>query len=412
MGRVPNRDVNRAVSIRDASNDLHDALVVGAGPAGSWTARRLAERCFDVVLADENPGGRDEVVCTGIVGSEAWEQFELPSEAVRSIVGRADFLSPSGLSVPYEPTEPFARVVDRVAFDGILASRASDAGARLLRGWAARRVERGPAAVRVGFETPEGEREIAARVLVVATGHQRWLHETAGLGTPDEYVHGVHADVPFTDLEGAELYFGNEVAPGFFAWAIPFEEGTARLGVLAPQKAHLHFERFLRKPAIRERLGFPEDELLERATEALRSRAIVQGPVAPSAVDRVLAVGEAAGQVKTTTAGGIHYGIRGAEHAAGVLAERLPDDRLDAPSLAAYQEAWRAELMPEIEAGLELQRAVRGLSDGEIDQLFEALQGGLGAMVRAAVRFDWHRDALSVLFGDDRAGRVLGEDVA
>ncbi|MDX1578457.1 MAG: NAD(P)/FAD-dependent oxidoreductase [Gemmatimonadota bacterium] len=400
------------MTTRDPSTDLYDALVVGAGPAGSWAAGRLAERGFAVVLADENSGGRDDVVCTGIIGSEAWNRFSLPAKAVRSVVGRADFLSPSGISVPYEPSEPFARVVDRVVFDMILASRAEEAGARLLRGWAARRVEREAETVRVGFETPEGMREIAARVLVVATGHQRWLHEAAGLGTPDEYVHGVHADVPFTGLEGAELYFGNAVAPGFFAWAIPFETGTARLGVLAPQKAHLHFERFLHKPAIRERLGFPEDELVQRATEALRSRAIVQGPVEPSVADRTLAVGEAAGQVKTTTAGGIYYGLRAAERAAEVLAERLPADRLDAASLAAYEEAWRTELMPEIEAGLELQRAVRGLSDAEIDRLFEALQGGLGAMVRAAVRFDWHRAALSVLLRDDRVRRVLDEDVA
>lgn len=392
--------------------ERHDVLVVGAGPAGSWTALRIAERGFDVVLADENEGGRSDVVCTGIVGSEAWERFSLPEEAVRSVVPRADFVSPAGRIVPYEPEEPFARVVDRVAFDGALAERAAGAGARFLRGWAAREVERVRDAVRVSFETPEGERAVEARSLVVATGHQRWLHEAAGLGTPDGYVHGVHADVPFSGLEGAELHFGNDVAPGFFAWAIPFEEGTARLGVLAPQKAHLHFERFLRVPAIRERLGYEGEDALERAAAALRSRAIVQGPVEPSVADRVLAVGEAVGQVKTTTAGGIYFGLRGAEHAAATMAGALADDRLDAGSLAAYEEAWRGELMPEIEAGLDLQRTVRGLSDAEIDQIFEALQGGLGAMVRAAVRFDWHRPALRVLFRDERALGALGEDVA
>lgn len=416
-----------------------DALVVGAGPAGSWTARRLAERGADVVLADENQGGRGEIVCTGIVGSEAWQRFELPESSVRAVVARADFVSPCGRVVPYEPESPFARVVDRVAFDHALAETAREAGARLLPGWAARGVEKGPDRVSVRFETPGGERRLSARALVVATGHQRWLHEASGLGTPEDYVHGVHADVPFRDLDGAELYFGNELAPGFFAWAIPFSDGTARLGVLAPQRAHLHFDRFLDLPAIRDRLDFDlgaeggAEEALGAVRSRLRSRAIVQGPVQPSVADRVLAVGEAAGQVKTTTAGGIYYGLQGAEHAAEVLAGALEEEGplggagsgasgrdargggsgpLSAESLAAYDVAWREALMPEIEAGLELQRAVRDLEDREIDQLFEALQGGLGAMVRAALRFDWHRPALQILFRHDRAREVLGGRVA
>lgn len=389
-----------------------DVLVVGAGPAGAWTARRLAERGVDVVLADENEGGRDEIVCTGIVGSEAWKRYELPESAVRFVVPRADFLSPSGVRVAYEPPDPFARVVDRVAFDGALADRAEEAGATLRRGWAARDVVREDGGVRVDFETAGGERELAARCLVVATGHQRWLHEAAGLGTPTGYVHGVHADLPFEGLEGAELHFGNELAPGFFAWAIPFGSDVARLGVLAPQKAHLHFERFLRVPAIRERLAVDGADALDRAAARLRSRAIVQGAVRPSVADRVVAVGEAAGQVKTTTAGGIYYGLQGAEIAAEILAAALEEDRLDAVALAAYEEAWHEVLLPEIEAGLELQAAVRGLDDREIDRLFEALGGGLGALVRAAVRFDWHRRALDVLFRHDRARKVLSREVA
>ena len=396
----------------DPAPDFADVLVVGAGPSGSWTARLLAERGLEVVLADENATGREEIVCTGIVGSEAWERFDLPERSVRSVVHRADFVSPAGERVTYEPESPLARVVDRVVFDAALAARAEEAGARRLRGWAARGVVKGDGQVAVRFETEEGERRLDARALVVATGHQRWLHEAAGLGTPDDYVHGVHADVPFRELEGAELYFGNRLAPGFFAWAIPFGDGTARLGVLSPQKSHLHFERFLRHPAIRDRLAFDDGDPLERATERLLSRAIVQGPVAPSHADRVVAVGEAAGQVKTTTAGGIYYGIRGARIAADVLADAVAEDRLDAASLARYEAGWREELAPEIRAGLELQEAVRDLTDEEIDRLFRALQGGLGAMVRTAIQFDWHRPALTVLFRHDRTRRLLGREIA
>lgn len=382
------------------SASRYDILVAGAGPAGSHAARRVAERGWSVALLDENEAAREHVVCTGIVGTEAFDRFDLPEKPVRDEIADALFVSPSGVEVDYRPEEPMARVVDRTAFDGALALRAELAGADLLRGHAAREVSKDGDGVAVIAELSNGgERTLRARALVVATGHQRWLHEDAGLGTPRGYVHGVHADVPFSNLEAAELYFGNEVAPGFFAWAVPFGDGTARVGVLAEQGSRKLFERFVRRPEIRERI-FPggEPENGGSLRHRLRSRGIVQGPVEPSVADRVLAVGEAAGQVKTTTAGGIFYGMLGAEMAAEVLSEALEEGDLSAERLSAYEDRWRDELGSEIEAGLRLQRLGRELSDPEIDELFEALQNGVASTIRKVVQFDWHRPALEVLF--------------
>lgn len=385
-----------------------DVLVAGAGPSGCRTARALADADHDVLLLDENTAARDEVVCTGIVGREAFHRLDLPRPPVRDVVRRAAFFSPGGVRVDYEPADPLAAVVDRTAFDGALASEARAAGARVLRERAARDVRTDADGVELLLETPDGEERARGRALVVATGHQRWLHRSAGLGDPPDYVHGVHADLPFRDLEAAELYFGSGVAPGFFAWAVPFGEGTARLGVLAPQGGRELFETFLRQEAIRSRLGVPlETGGLELALERLRSRGIVQGRVEPGHADRILAVGEAAGQVKTTTAGGIYYGMVSAERAAEVLDEGLRSDRLDAAFLAHYSEAWWDELGPEIEAGLALQEAVRGMEDEDIDALFRALNDGVAAAVRRAVTFDWHRTALRVLFTHERARKHM-----
>lgn len=385
-----------------------EVVVVGAGPAGSHTAYHLARRGHDVALVDENDGPRCDVVCTGIVGGEAYARFDLDREAVRARIRRARFLSPSGVEVPYDPSEPFANVVDRTDFDDALAQRAVRAGATLLRGHAAREVEKRGDGVVVTALTDAGERLLRARALVVATGHQRWLHESSGLGVPDSYVHGVHADLPFTGLEDAELYFGNEIAPGFFAWAVPFGDGTARLGVLVPQGGRGYFRRFLRRPAIRSRLRVPDGRDLDDWLHArLRSRGIVQGAVTPSYSDRVLAVGEAAGQVKTTTAGGIYYGLIGGEICAGVLSDGLRRDLLDRGFLARYEEEWRKALGAEIEAGFELQQVGRELDDREIDLLFRALQEGVAQVVRRVVQFDWHRPALKALFSRSRVRRVL-----
>lgn len=380
------------------SGERYAVAVVGGGPAGSTCARRLSEEGFSVALLDENPRPRREVVCTGIVGEEAFERFPLPTEAVVDVIRAARFLSPDGVPVDYEPDGLMARVVDRTTFDGRLAERAREAGADLLRGWSARGVERHGTGVRVRAETESGGAALDARVLVVATGHQRWLHEEAGLGVPGDYVHGVHADVPFRGPDVAELFFGRDVAPGYFGWAVPFGD-RARLGLLAPQYGRKHFERLLELPRVRERVAWEGalENWRPKALRRLRSRGIVQGRVRPSYSDRVLAVGEAAGQVKTTTAGGIYFGMIGAEIAADVLAERLPVDALSGEELAAYGTRWWDRLGPEIEAGRKLQELGRGMSDRQIDELFGALNEGLGATVRRVVRFDWHRPALETI---------------
>lgn len=357
-------------------------------------------------------------MCTGIVGREGFERLGLPEVAVRATADRARFVSPAGVKVEYEPCEPMAYVVDRTRFDEALTARAGEAGALVLRGLEARDVEVDVGGVSLtcrrwadsawngsghwaGSAGPaDAEPEVLrARAIVIATGHRRRLHAAAGLGTPRDYVHGVHADLPFKDLEWVELYFGNRVSPGFFAWAVPFGDNTVRLGVLAAQGGRRHFRRFLATKPIRSRLGVKlENGGHPVVQQALRSRGIVQGPVLPSHADRVLAVGEAAGQVKTTTAGGIYYGMLGAELAGNVLHEGLRRDRLDAGFLQRYEKAWLARLLPEIESGFELQEAGRAMTDDEIDDLFRALRDGIASSVCKVVEFDWHRTALRLLF--------------
>lgn len=371
-------------------------------------AERLARLGHDVALLDENEGPRASIICTGIVGAEGFERMDLPRRAVVDTVRRAAFFSPSGVRVLHEPEDPMAFVVDRVEFDRSLTRRATDAGATLYRGHAARGLAKGKDRVTVLAKAGGEIRRVHGRAVVVATGHQRWLHEEAGLGLPSAYVHGVHADLPFRDLEATELFFGADIAPGFFAWATPFGDGIARLGVLSPQGSRAHFRNFVRKEAIGERLGLtPADEALLESR--LQSRAIVQGPVEPSYADRALAVGEAAGQVKTTTAGGIYYGLIGSEIASEVLDEALRKDRLDAAFLCRYRDRWWSRLGPEIRSGLELQRVAEAMEDREVDRLFEALNNGLAPTVRRVVEFDWHRAALKALFGRKRVWRALLE---
>jgi digeranylgeranylglycerophospholipid reductase len=117
--------------------------------------------------------------------------------------------------------------------------------------------------------------------------------------------------------------------------------------------------------------------------------------------DRLLVIGDAAGQVKPTTGGGIWFGHLGARIAAGVLRDALGSDDLTAGRLSRYQKQWKAKMGKELSRGYRARWAYARLSDGQIDGIFEALDsnGTAGTLLSSDnFSFDWHSKLiLSVL---------------
>jgi flavin-dependent dehydrogenase len=80
-------------------------------------------------------------------------------------------------------------------------------------------------------------------------------------------------------------------------------------------------------------------------------------------------VGDAAGQVKPTSGGGIYTGLVGAKHCAQAAVQALTEDDLSAASLARYQKAWSREMSGELARGWDLRRIFVALDDRELDGL-------------------------------------------
>ncbi len=366
-----------------------DVVVVGAGPAGSHCAAALAERGHAVVLLDRSPRTREHIVCTGIVGAEAFARFDLPVPSVLSSLGKARFFSPAGHSLEYETGQPFAHVVDRTQFDGTLQQRAVARGAELRFHANAEQVQWKNGSILISGRTSGEDWTVEARVAVFAVGFNRPLARQLGLAVP-RVIHGVQAEVSMQPLEATELYFGRSVAPGFFAWAVPLHRTRARLGLLARQKGRQLFAKFLSHPAVRGRLDAP----VERPT----ARPIAQGFLPQTAGDRFVVVGEAAGQVKTTTSGGIYYGLIGAQLAAEAIDQAFKKGDLSSHSLGSYHTRWIQMLGAELKAGLRLQSLAASMTDGEIDSFFRKIAGnGILTKLREHAHFDWHDRAIRLL---------------
>src|SRR5262247_4440968 len=107
-----------------------DVLIVGAGPAGSFAAERLATAGVKVALFDGRPPGEPKA-CGGGVTAKALKAWPHLLNAVGRTIDELDLYSPSSKRVHLLLEEPFA-IYSRLAFDCYLRERARDAGAQII----------------------------------------------------------------------------------------------------------------------------------------------------------------------------------------------------------------------------------------------------------------------------------------
>jgi len=433
-----------------------DVVVVGGGPAGLIAARELATAGFGVVVLEEHEVIGAPVHCTGVLGLDAFDELGLSRRAIVGAADAARFVSPNGATVVIDAERVRAAVVDRAIFDRDLAASAIDAGATIQTGVRVVGVTRGPQSVtistadragvepagvepgvepagvepgveragvepgveRAGVEPgveragvePGVERagvepgvEIVARAAVLACGASYRFNRALGLGVPSVIVHSAQLEVPFPPLDQVQVHFGRTIAPGGFAWVVPFErEGTtfARVGLLCERDAGARFRTFA--------TSIRAAHSLSDVWPTPRLRVLPLGPVARTWTDRILAVGDAAGLVKPTTGGGIYYGLLTGHLAAGVLAEALGEDRLGARRLKEYERRWRARLGPEIRAGLAFRAVAARLNDVAVDRLIElARVDGIVPLLKQTADFNWHHSAARALLRHAEFRRIV-----
>ncbi len=379
---------------------MMDVIVVGGGPVGCYAASLLAGAGFQVLVLEEHPAIGYPVDCSGVVGVEAFEAFHLSREPILDSVRAVRLISPSGESLSYRSPEPFAFVTDRAAFDQMLARKALDEGAVIQTGHRVVDLRQTPEAVEVVLEE---QRAFKARMAILAGGPWYKLQERLGMGTPGALLRTAQAELEVKALPEALVLFGRRVAPGSFAWFLPFRRGgrlLARVGVSSREPALPYLKRLL------ERFG-AAGHLVPPAPSA-RAWVIPIAPLPRTFTDRVLAVGDAAGQTKPTTGGGLYYGLLCAQLAAETAVEALRVGDLSARFLERYERRWRKRLGPELKVASFFRRLFERMTDQEIDRCFQIVgaDGLLGRLSRR-VHFDWHRDVILTMLRQPALARIF-----
>lgn len=368
---------------------MYDAIVVGAGPIGSYTAYQLAEVGFEVALLEEDKEVGRNVICTGVIGTEAFERFDLPRKSIVSEIKSIVFFSPSLLSINYTPSETLAYVVDRHLFDKELLQYAQGKGVDVHLGKQVRRINISRDFVEVESWNGTSFETLRARLVVLATGINYRLQRSLGLGVPASFLKGAQAEVEVKNLRRTEIYVGRQISPGSFAWAVPLRKKRARIGVLAEDKGAPRLKKFM---------GERFAGRIKEENPVVYQKRIAYGPVRKSIKDRVLAVGEAAGQVKTTTGGGIFYGLLCSEAAVHVLQKAFSKGDLSQRGLLQYERLWKAKLGKELKMGQWARKIARRLSDKQIDNIFKFVEkrASIKEMLEEKVKFDYHVGLISL----------------
>ena len=321
----------------------YDVLIIGGGFAGNYLARLLAGKLEVAVV--ERKGSFGGKACTGIIGAGSFEALNLPEKAVINGLRGAVFHSAvQSFEVSRKRTQAY--VVDRRNLERELAKEAIRKGADYFMatnflGFRGRRAR---------LSHLKEEFEVEAKFYVGADGVASTVAREIGSKSRAEFLRGYELEVlgEFR-REFAEVWVNKSLNKEFFLWVAPLGDEVARVGTFGELSS---LERFLRLRNL-------------KPTSAIEFKVGVVGLGwrEPWVRGNTALLGDAALQIKPTTAGGIVFGAICAHHLARAILSG---------EISSYEHSCRA-VRRQISFGLTLRRVFLNLTQEGIEGIFRIL---------------------------------------
>lgn len=369
--------------------------VAGGSISGLLAAREAAKGGASVVVLEEDAEIGTPEHCGGLVSMEGIKNLGIVPDAVaieNDRVKKARIVSTSfGFELDAERQKVV--VLDRRALDKQAALQAQRAGAEVRVKCSVRSVQRDGSNHVV--KTSEGD--VTCDYFVDARGVASIINRNRD-GVLSSAQYEVFA--PWIARGTIEVAFDSEKYPGFFAWVIPTGEGRGKVGVAG--------KGINAASALKSYMDYKGPH---SAVRKVYAPIWVGGPIERFADGRTVIVGDAAGQTKPTTAGGIYTCGMGGILAGRAIANAIAagKDNLD------YKPAWESMFGQEFEKMLLARRLLERLDNRAIGELFASVPPEKLEEASSTGDFDFHSAALSKVLSVKGAAKMakalLGNEI-
>jgi len=368
--------------------------VIGAGPAGSYTALQLAKHGIKTMVFEEHKQIGLPSHCAGHISIQSLKTLGLyPLESiVENTFCAANFYSPQGTKFTLRLNCPVTVALNRTQLDQHLAKQAQNAGAEFILNSQVQAIHIQKGTITgLKVKTNNNTHTINTPIVVDAEGISSRLLRQTGL-TPlkaSGLVYAIETDVDnIENIEehAVEVYFGKSYAPGFYGWIIPKPDGTAKVG-LATNQGHPrnYLKRLMTKHPIASK-QLSKAKILNTNYHAIS----LGGPIPQACSNGFLAVGDCASQVKPTTGGGIIFSLTAAKEAADVTNQALIRGNVSVETLMTYQKRCNKLFSFDVKTMLQLRHFIDSLSDEKLDEMLRVCQKlGVDKALRNVTEIDF-----------------------
>ena len=394
--------------------DSSDVIVIGAGPVGSQAALKLAQSGLNAIVYEEHSEIGVPAHCAGHINIQGLTRLgvtPLPTEVVENVYRGAIFHSPAGNSFEFRSDLPITCSINRSLFDKHMARKARNAGAQFILD--SKVEELGimkDSLTVVSVKQQKGTKRTQCKIVIDAEGISSRILRQTDLPKLNSrmLVNGIEAEaenVGDVASDMVEVFLGASYAPGFYAWLMPKKDGYAKIGLGAKGANPIDLLRKLvaKHPIMSKKL---------RKSRIVRSvvHPITLGGPIPKAYSRgFLAVGDVASQVKSTTGGGVVFGMTCASAAAEVAKKSIESNDFSPDFLAEYQQRVNDIIGFDSRIMLRMRKTLDRISDARMDSLIALCSRvGFDEALKNVKDIDLQGRALLGVLRSPRALAVLG----
>jgi digeranylgeranylglycerophospholipid reductase len=351
----------------------YQTIVVGAGPAGALTARYAAVGAR-VLLLDRRAEIGVPARCGGLIRTASLARFALERGPwILTQFDRYCLISPGGNSVCFKQPD-VGTLLDRRIFDAELVRSAMAAGAKLITHANVENViHNGDRVTGVEVMIADKRRRILCDLVVAADGVASRIARLAGIGTQltsatvGASVSGC-VDIADSIIDGCELHFGREIAPGGYAWVFPLPSGKASVGVgIIPRQARDRTAMDFFKTFISKR--FPRGRLISFFAGGIPLALPIKRFWKPGLV----VVGDAARHVNPLTGAGIYTAMCAGKWAGKAITSIYLDGVPEMHAFADYETCWRKNFESFAVQSMYTRKQLDTLSDSNINWAVSSL---------------------------------------